>query len=134
MFSGSNMGLHRVMHRFFTRLFARPATVDDVKAIFALMEHRMDAMEAAQRDLETRVHHCDLRSKEAAAEIERVESALDTFRGRVYAWKRWTPPEEEQPPAGTQAPQELPLTDPRVSKAELRARLIKPGRPFPHKP
>lgn len=105
------------MHRLFRRLFARPATSDDVRALVTPLEKRCAELENAVR---------------AWAEAhERLDLAFNSFRGRVYAWKKWEP-KDEQPVAGTQTPSELPLSDPRVSKAELRARLIKPGKPFPH--
>lgn len=60
-------------------------------------------------------------------EVERLRVAFNSFRGRVYAWKGHELP-AEQPTE----PAELPLNDPRVTKAELRARLLKPGKPFKH--
>lgn len=112
------------MHSLFRRLFARPATADDLRALLKPAEERAAALEKRCAELESALR--------AWAEAhERLDLAFNSFRGRVYAWKKWEP-RDEQPPAGTQTPQELPLSDPRVSKAELRARLIKPGKPFPH--
>jgi len=68
------------------------------------------------------------------AVVEQLRDDLEThkvvfasFRGRVYAWKGHEIPSEPQ-----EKPQELPLDDPKVTKAELRARLLKPGKPFKH--
>jgi len=58
---------------------------------------------------------------------ERLNLAFNSFRGRVYAWRKWEPALEKPP-----EPQERPNTDPQLTKAELRSRLIKPGKPYPH--
>lgn len=59
--------------------------------------------------------------------LEATQVEFRRFRGRVYAWKG-----HEIAPETPAEPGELPLTDPRVSKAELRSRLLKPGKPFKH--
>jgi len=60
-------------------------------------------------------------------DLELHKVRFSAFQGRVYAWKG-----HEIPPEPSQTAQELPLNDPRVTKAELRARLLKPGKPFKH--
>lgn len=108
------------MHSFFRRFFtpeARPATAEDVRSVIAPLEKRVAELENAVRLW--------------AAEHERLDLAFNTFRSRVYGWRKWEPKEEPalKPP---QTPSELPVSDPRVTKAELRSRLIKPGKPYPH--
>lgn len=105
------------MHSFFTKLFARPATADDIQALVKPLQQRCDELENAVRQW--------------ADAHERLDLAFNAFRGRVYAWRKWEP-KEDQPAAGTETPKELPLSDPRVTKEQLRARLLKPGKPFPH--
>lgn len=120
-FKGLNRVPHRVMHRLFKRFWARPATSDEVRSIVHPLETRVAALESALR--------------EWADAHERLDLAFNSFRGRVYAWRKWEPrhPDTPEPPAErTEKPQELPNSDPRVSKAELRSRLLKPGKPYPH--
>lgn len=62
--------------------------------------------------------------------VEDRYAQFHAFRGRVYAWKRFAPPEaSEEAPA---KPDELPLNDPRLTKDQLRQRLgIVPSRKNP---
>jgi len=104
------MGVLRVLQGLFTG----STQVDESQAAFLKALHRATTdLGNRQQDLEDR--------------LERLEVELKRFRGRVYAWKGHELP-AEQPTE----PAELPLTDPRVTKQELRARLIKPGKPFKH--
>lgn len=101
------------MHSFFRRFWARPATADDVRKIIGPLEERVEQLEQACR---------------AWAEAhERLDLAFNSFRGRVYAWRKWEPVDK-----GPESPQERGNSDPSLTKAELRARLLKPGKPFPH--
>lgn len=84
------------------------------------LEKRCAALESHCAELEQAV-------RAWANAHERLDLAFSSFRGRVYAWRKWEP--EGKTP---EKPAERPLTDPQVSKAELRSRLIKPGKPFPH--
>lgn len=60
-------------------------------------------------------------------ELEDHKAQYNSFRGRVYAWKRF-----DEPPEPQEKVQELPLSDPRVPISVVRARLLKPGKPFKH--
>lgn len=65
-------------------------------------------------------------------EVSDHKAAFNVFRGRVYAWKRFEPP-----PEAPEEPKERSLSDPRLTKAEVKARLLEagklvPGRPFKH--
>jgi hypothetical protein len=98
----------------FQRLFTGSAQPDESLSAFVKALHTSQV--AARNELE-----------EVRDEVERLKAAFNSFRGRVYAWKG-----RELPPEAPEKPAELPLSDPRVSKAELRARLLKPGKPFKH--
>lgn len=109
------------MHRLFQWIFrsptVRPATAEDLQAVVAPVLQRCAQLEQRLAALED--------------DHVRLDLAFNSFRGRVYAWRKWEP--EPKPAAG--APEEsiqLPNTDPRVTKAELRSRLLKPGKPFNH--
>jgi hypothetical protein len=106
------------MHSFLRRFFAQPATADDVKAIFRAYEERVTALEQRTSQLENAL-------RQWAEEHERLNLAFNSFRGRVYAWRKWEPEQQE--------PKQPDLADPKLTKAELRARLITPGKPYPHK-
>lgn len=83
-----------------------------------------DAMCAA---LARQILDLDARIQALEERLEGTQVELRRFRGRVYAWKG-----HELPAEAPQTSQELPLTDPKVTKEELRARLLKPGKPFKH--
>lgn len=103
------MGLARVLHRLFTG--SSHAEVQDDAVVM----------------LAKQVRNLGLRVEQLETELSDTKAQLQAFRGRVYAWKRFEPAPE--PPT---EPAELPLTDPRVTKQELRSRLLKPGKPFKH--
>lgn len=67
-------------------------------------------------------------------EHEKLFLQFKSFRGRVYAWRKWGEP--ETPPENAPKPpppvSELPLSDPRVPIAQVKARLLKPGKPYNH--
>ena len=105
------------MHSLFRRIFVRPATAEDVRSVIGPLEKRVAELENAVRAW--------------ADAHERLDLAFNSFRGRVYAWRKWEP-EQQDAAKPQEKPGELPVTDPRVTKAELRSRLIKPGKPFPH--
>lgn len=105
------------LRTLFSRLFTGSTQVS---------EHPSDALIA----LVKQVAHLNER-------IEALEDAQAADRasvrrqfGRVYAWKRFDPVEDDATPP--EKPQEKPLTDPTLTKQELRARLLKPGKPFKH--
>lgn len=77
--------------------------------------------------LEKRVAELENAVRAWAEAHERLDLAFNSFRGRVYAWRKWEEP--AKPPA---EPVQRSLTDPGLTKAELRSRLIKPGKPYPH--
>jgi len=89
------MGIRQVLHRLFTGETAADVTlarmvVDLGRRVEALEEQRI-------RDFES----------------------FRSFRGRVYADKRWTPPEEPSAPTD--------LNDPRLTKQQVKAALAARG-------
>lgn len=85
------------------------------------------SLDDAVRALHTAVVSCRNEIDDLKDAVERQRVALNTFRGRVYAWKG-----AELPPDPSEKAQDRPLNDPALTKAELRARLLKPGKPFKH--
>lgn len=110
---GLDEGIHRVMHSLFRRIFARPATAEDVRDVIGPLQKRVAELENAVR-LWADAH-------------ERLDLAFNSFRGRVYAWRKWEPATETP-----EKPVERPLSDPSLTKEQLRSRLLKPGKPYPH--
>lgn len=102
------------MHRFFTWLFGGTT----------VREHDNDALLA----LTKQIVHLGTQLEALSDRHERLRVDFIAFRGRVYAWKgKELPAETPQ-----EAPEQLPLNDPRLTKEQLRARLLKPGKPFKH--
>lgn len=100
------MGFKQVIHR----LFSDPEDVAEAVTRLTQMVSRLG------RELESlQLMH------------ETLKQRYMSFEGRVYAWKR-----REIPLPGDEKPAELPLSDPRVPIAEVRARLLKPGKPVNH--
>ena len=105
------------MHSLFRRIFARPATAEDVRSVIAPLEKRVAELENAVR-LWADAH-------------ERLDLAFNSFRGRVYAWKKWEP-QPDPPAAAPTKPVEPSLSDASLTKDQLRSRLLRPGKPYPH--
>jgi len=100
------MGFRQVMHR----LFSDPADQSEALVRLTSIVSRMGReLEAVQEEL--RAH----------------KARYGAFEGRVYAWKG-----RDLPASPLEKPGELPLSDPRVPIAEVRARLLKPGKPVNH--
>lgn len=98
-----------------------------LKGLFTGNAQVSEATHDAVVRLTEQVMHLGRRLESLEALVDDHHAQFNSFRGRVYAWKRFEPAPEPPP-----APQELPLSDPRVSKAELRSRLLQPGKPFKH--
>jgi len=69
--------------------------------------------------------------------LEALDGQHRSLRGRVYALWGKEPPHTDAAPAAGGSPAssgggELSLTDPRLTKDQLRHRLIRPGKPYPH--
>jgi len=87
-------------------------------------EHDNEALLA----LTKQVLHLGSELEQLTDRHESLRNQFIAFRGRVYAWKGKEADEEPPQPS----PEQLPLNDPRLTKEQLRARLLKPGKPFKH--
>jgi len=110
IFTGSPQVIHRVIHMpwfRFRRSSARETTSADVMQALVSLRQQLDNT----RD-----------------ELEALRAQHLKLRGRVYAiWGKGSDPAE-----GAETAQELPINDPRLTKDQLRARVLPHGKRFKH--